>query len=91
MNSGSFHWWTAGSAICTKTAGSSVGNRGEVWQSRSVSPAEVWNFRAIPRMSGLPSGQTEVPAPLDQRTRTGVARPVEVLGPAQGRRLGRWR
>ena len=59
----------------TNSSGESVGNRGEVWPSRSVAePSGSRNFTAIPRMSGLASWRG-LPAALDQRTRTSCGAP----------------
>ena len=72
-NSGKVSGFTAASVSRTNSSGLSVGNRGDVWPSRSVEvPSASRNFTAMPRTSGFRSGTEALPPPLDQRTSTGV-------------------
>ena len=67
--------FSVASVSATNFAGSLVGNRGDVWPSRSVAePSGSRNFTAIPRTSGLASDRG-LPAPFDQRTVTSCGCP----------------
>ena len=75
-NSGSVSGFSVASVSATKISGSSVGNRGEVWPSRSVAdPSGSRNFTAMPRMSGFVSERLALPAAFDQRTVTSCGCP----------------
>ena len=74
-NRGRVSGFSVASVNATNTSGSSVGNRGEVWPSRSVAePSGRRNFTAIPRMSGFPS-ERGLPPAFDHLTVTSCGCP----------------
>ena len=80
MKSGSVTVRREAAVIATNSSGLSVGNRREVWPSRSVTvPSGSRNFTAMPRMSGARSGTSASPPAFDQRTSTGTGSPLRCL------------